>query len=233
MRRGITFKGMVAAFMVAIVSLVPLAMIVAGVQLPRTPPPGPPLPPLAIVRRASKVVSTESHVTTYVEGGNDHWETKVLVHGDLQYGVDLSTALYTYVDPVKRQASLRLPPARMLMWKVDHDRSEEMFMRRKVWYATTDPQLVRAQVWRFADHKVERLGREEPSYVKQAKEEAERILCELFGGVNWTLSIEWEDADAETKQGWLSRLSRSVNGQPGDATGGKAAGMTANSPSRG
>jgi hypothetical protein len=233
MRRGISFKGMVAAFMVAIVSLVPLAMLVAGVQLPRTPPPGPSLPPLAIVRRASKLVGTESHITTYVEGGNDHWETKYLVHGDLQFGVDLSTAFYTHVDPMKRQASLRLPPAHMLMWRIDHDRSEELFMRRKVWYATSDPQLVRALVWKFADHKLERLGREEPSYVKQAKEQTERVLGELFEGVNWAIRIEWEDADAETKESWLSRQSGGANGQPGGATGGKAAGMTAIKPSEG
>jgi Protein of unknown function (DUF4230) len=232
MRRGITFKGLVAAFMVSIILLVPLGMIVAGVQLPRTPPP-PPLPPLAVVRRVHKLVGTEAHLTTYIEGGNDHWETKVLVHGDLYFGIDLSTVIYTHVDYAKREASLRLPPPQLAMWKVDHDRSEEMFMRRKVWYATSDPQLVRAEVWKAADHKLERLGREEPSYTKEAKEQAEFVLRQLFEGVTWTIRFEWEDADAKTKEGWVSHRRGRADSPPGNATTDKAAGMTARVSSRG
>lgn len=232
MTQAITFKGMVAAFMVSIVLLVPLGMIAAGVQLPHTPPPVP-LPPLAIVRRMSKLVTVETHLTTYIEGGNDHWETKYLVHGDIHLGVDLSTAFYAQMDPVKRQASLRLPPPHLIMSKVDHDRSEEMFMRRKLWYAMSDPQLVRAEVWKAADHKIERLGREEPSYAKQAKEQAELVLGELFQGVNWSIRIEWEDADAKTREGWASRQRGSDDSQPGLPARDKAVGMTASGPSRG
>lgn len=205
MKRSLTFRGLVAALTISVILPAPLVMWAAGIRPPWQPAPVPPLPPLIVVRRMSELVTTEMHLTTFIEGGNDHWETKYLVHGDIHLGVDLSKAFYSHTDPNKRQASLRLPPPHLIMSKVDHDRSEEMFMRRKVWYATSDEQLVRAEVWKAADHKIERLGREEPGYAKQAKEQAEFVLQQLFRGVDWSVRIEWDDADAKTRESWASR----------------------------
>ena len=200
MRRGLTFRGMVGAFTVAIVLLVPFGMWSFGFQPPWLSPPGPPLPPVSAFRILSELVTTEVHLSTTIEGGNSEWQTRYLVHGQAHLGIDLSQVRYTRIDPVQRLAVLRLPQPHLIMSKVDHDRSEELWMRSQVWFASSSPQLVRAEVWKAADHKIEKLG-QEPTYVTQTKKQAELVLLQLVQGLNWTIRFEWEDVNPKAKDG--------------------------------
>jgi hypothetical protein len=207
-----TFRGTVGAFTVSIVLLVPLGMWSFGFEPPWASPPTPPLlPPLAVIRGMSQLVTTDVHLSTTVEGGNDHWETRYLVHGECHLGIDLSQVTYTRIDPVQRRAVLRLPHPHLIMSKVDHDRSEELWMRSRVWFPTSE-QLVRAEVWKAADHKIERLGQEQ-HYVAQTMKQAELVLLQLFQGLTWTIKFEWE----EVKPGADDGL------QPGDQPDGRLA----------
>ncbi len=223
MRRGLTFRGTVAAFLVAIVLLVPLGMLVAGIQL-RHPPPLPPLPPLAIIRAKHDLVTSEVHLSTFLEGGNNHWDTKYLLHGEAHLGVDLSLVRYADIDTVKRQATLVLPHPHRISSKVDHDRSEEMVMKARVWWPC-DPQLVRAEVWKAADKKIERLSQDEV-YMEQAKRQAEHVLRQLFEGIQWHVRFQWEDVNTKAKQGQPAGDRRSLAGQPGLPAGNEAVAMT-------
>lgn len=224
-RGGLTFRGMMAAFLAAIILLVPLGMLVAGIRPPWLPPPGPPLPPLAIVRGRSHLVTLAVHLSTFIEGGNNHWQTKYLIHGEGQLGVDLSQAEYRNVDPMKRRAVLRLPMPRLVMSKVDHDRSEEMYMKSKVWFPC-DSQIVRAEVYKAADKKIERLA-QDAVYVQQAKQQAQVVLHQLFQGVEWNVRLEWIDDDAKAKDGQPSGNGGKVADRPGLPAGNSGVEMTA------
>jgi Protein of unknown function (DUF4230) len=219
--RRVSFLRLVGAIIVSIVVLVPLAMVVAGLN---TPPPGPPLPPLAIVRGMSELVTLLIHLSTSIEGGNNHWETKYLIHGESLLGVDLSQVEYRDVDPVKRRAVLRLPLPHLVMSKVDHNRSEEMYMRSKVLFPC-DPQVVRAEVYKAADAKLERLA-QDAAYVKQAKQQTQVVLKELFQGVEWNVRLEWIDDDAKAKDGQPSGDCGKVAGQRDVPAGNAAIEMT-------
>ncbi len=225
-RGGLTFRGMVAAFLVAIILLVPLGMLVAGVRPPWLPPLGPQLPPLAILRVMSELVTTEVHLSTFIEGGNNHWQTKYLVHGEAHLGVDLSRVQYVAVDPVKRRAVIRLPLPHRISSKVDHERSEEMQMKAKVWFPC-DPQLVRADVWKAADKKIERLS-QDAAYMGQAKQHAEVVLGQLFDGVQWKVRFQWESPDDKAKDGQPSGDRGKMADRSGLPAGNAVVGMTAN-----
>ena len=121
-------------------------------------------------------------------------------------GVDLSLVKYAHVDPVRRQAILRLPKPHLIMGKVDHERSEELWLKAVAWFPVSSQQLVRAEVWKAADKKVEVLGQDE-KYMKEAKTQAELVLKQLFDGVKWTVQFEWEDVNAKAKDGLSSHES--------------------------
>jgi Protein of unknown function (DUF4230) len=75
--------------------------------------------------------------------------------------------------------------------KVDHERSQEVFIKWKAWLPTSSSQLLRDEVWKHADRKIHRLG-QETGYMERAKVQAERVLGQLFEGVGWKIEFEWQ-----------------------------------------
>ena len=108
-------------------------------------------------------------------------------------GIDLRNVSYVHVNPDKRQAVLLLPKPHLIMWKVDHIRSE-LDIDSRVWVPLSSKQRLRDEVWQVADRTIERLAREEPSYTKRAKIQAELVLETLFKGLGWAVAFEWQQA---------------------------------------
>ncbi len=146
-----------------------------------------------MVQSLSELATARIHISDSIEGANAHYRAKWALHGEVILGVDLSKAAYRKIDSDKRKAVLELPLPRLISSKVDHDRSEELYVKTlSVLAVFSDPKLLRDEVWKEANRKIERLGQEEPGYMERAKVQAERVLLELFTGVGWTVSVEWQ-----------------------------------------
>jgi hypothetical protein len=151
-----------------------------------------PLPPTIItqIRGMSDLATTEVHLSDFIEGENDHYLGRWTLHGIVVLGVDLSQATYVKTDEQSHRVTLSLPNPHIVNSKVDHERSEELYIRSKVWFPLSDKQLLRNEVWKHADRKVQRLGME-IGYTERAKVQAERVLSKLFEGIGWKVDFEW------------------------------------------
>jgi hypothetical protein len=93
------------------------------------------------------------------------------------------------VDQQARRAILHLPDPHLISSKVDHERSDELYVRSKAWVPTSDKKRLRDEVWKEADRKIQRLG-QEAGYMERARVQAERALVQLFEGVGWRVDFE-------------------------------------------
>src|SRR5262249_13844152 len=153
--------------------------------------PVPALPPIIRIQGMSHLANTRVHITDTIAGENDHYRGKWSLHGEVILGPDLSQAEYVGMNPQTREAVLRVPRPEVISNKVNHERSEELYLRQKTVMPLSSPRAFREDVWKQADRKVRGLG-EDASYVHQAKADCQRVLEPLFRELGWRLRIEWQ-----------------------------------------
>ena len=194
-RQGITFTGLVMAFLFSITSLVPAGLWCAGVKRPWVSPPPKPQPPaITTIAVLSELAVTKIHTSTPLVGENLHYRAEYKADGDVILGIDLSKVSYGQVNADKREAVVRLPHPHLIMAKVDHLASRELRIDATVWIPLSSKQAFHDEVWWEAERKITRLAQEEPGYAERAKVQAERVLETLFKGLGWTVSFEYEPA---------------------------------------
>jgi hypothetical protein len=188
---------LVIAVTLSLLLFVPLVLWLSDISFSRLPPPmptaaapTPPPPAIAQIQLLSDLAITKIHISDFIEGEDAHFAGKWSLHGDVVLGVELGKAVYQSTDEVTRKATLGLPCPHIVLCKVDHERSEELFMHRKVPWPLGDPKLLRDDTWKEAARKLERLALE-PGYNESAKVQAERVLEKLFKGVGWQLACVW------------------------------------------
>lgn len=191
-RRGVAFRGLAAAFVPPALLFAPLGLWWCGVQPPGLVRSAAPPPSIALIESLSELATTRVHVADVLEGENGHYRGRWSLHGEAILGVDLSKATYLRINADKKQAVLVLPPPHLVGSKVDHERSEELYVKAVSWVAFSSPNELRAEVWKHADRKVQRLG-QEAAHLERARAQAERVLHKLFHGVGWDIRFEWED----------------------------------------
>src|SRR5262249_27024548 len=110
------------AFVLALVVLVPLATWLTGVKPPgQSPAASPPLPPIVQVQSMSELATTRVRIADCIDGENENWRVKWVLHGEVVLGVDLSQAQYAEVSEGNRTATLSLPLPHLISSKVDHE----------------------------------------------------------------------------------------------------------------
>jgi Protein of unknown function (DUF4230) len=188
---GLTIRGLVSAFTASTLLFVPFGLWSFGIQPPGgAKPPDPPPPSLAIIQSVSELATTRLHLSDFIEGQNNHYKGKWILHGEVILGVDLSKAVYVEAHPADKTAVLHLPPPHLISSRVDHDRSEEMYIKAVAWVPLSSPKLLRDAVWQQADRKIQKLG-QEPKHRDHAKQQAEKTLRNLFEGLGWKVRFEW------------------------------------------
>ncbi len=190
MRHGITISGMASAMVLSGLAFLPAGLWVFGVPLPGSARAAGP-PPLAAIQNISDLATARVHINDFIEGENRHWRGKWSLHGEVVLGVNLSDAKYLRCDSTTREAVLSLPSPRVISSKIDHERSDEVYMRSLSWTGFSDPKVLRDEVWKRADAKMLQLG-QQPGYAERAKVQAERVLEQLFDGLKWKLRVEWQ-----------------------------------------
>jgi hypothetical protein len=187
--KPVTLRGILAAFVICSTALV-LGLWWLGVRLPGASA-APLPPPIALIQSLSDLATTKVHITDSIELENNHYIGRWSLHGEVVLGVDLSAVRYVKVDEVAKRATLRLPRPHQISSKVDHERSEEVFIKWKSLFPTSDKQILRDEVWKQADRKIQRLG-QEVGYIERAKVQAERVLGQLLEGAGWKADFEWQ-----------------------------------------
>ena len=191
MRRGITTGGLGSAFGLAVLVALPAGLWSSGVPFPWAARAVPP-PSLAVIQSMSELATTRVHISDTIEGANNDFQGKWALHGEVILGVNLADAAYVQARPEKREAVLRLPPPHLISSKIDHERSEELYIHWVSWVPFRSKQVLRDTVWKEADKKLQRMGQEQ-GYRERARVQAERALEGLFKGLGWTVRFVWED----------------------------------------
>ena len=192
MRQAMTPRGLFAAFGLSALFFLPLGLWSFGVPWPGAAKAAVLAPSIAVIRSMSDLAVVAVHVSDVLEGENAHWRGRWNGHGQCVLGVDLSKVTYLEVHPEPRAGVFRLPPPHLVSSKVDHERSEEVYVKWKSWFPVSSRQSLRENVWKQMDKKIARLG-QDTAHLERAKTEAECVLRELFTGVGWTVRFVWHD----------------------------------------
>ena len=191
MRRRMSVRGLASAMALSSLIFLPAGLWIFGVPSPGSARTTVTPPPLAVIQSMSELATTRVHLSDFIEGENGHWRGRWALHGEVLLGVNLGDASYVQSLPDKHEAVLRLPQPHLIASKVDHERSEEIYMKSLSLTGFSDPKILRDDVWKHADRKLQQLG-QEPGYAERAKVQAERVLQELFNGIGWKVRFEWE-----------------------------------------
>jgi hypothetical protein len=192
--KPLSLRGVLTAFVICSIVLV-LGLWLFGVRFPgASAAPLPPAPSIAQIQSMSDLATANVHISDYIELENNHYVGRWTLHGEVVLGVNLAEARYVKTDEKSRQAILHLPKPHLISSKVDHERSEKIYIKSKVYFAgaRSSTELLESVVWKEADRKIQRLANEEPGYSERAKVQAERTLEQLFKGVGWSIDFEWE-----------------------------------------
>jgi len=168
-RRPLSFKALIAAFAISTLLFLPLTLWLLGVRAPGADAPVPLPPSISQIQALSELATTNVHISDSIEGENSHYVGRWALHGEVILSVDLSTVKYIKTDQATKRATIHLAQPHILSSKVDHERSHEMSVTWKSWIPpTSSSQILRDEVWKQADRKLQRLG-EEPGYTERAK----------------------------------------------------------------
>jgi hypothetical protein len=191
MSRAISIRGLTSAFTLSTLVLVPLGLWNFGIKPPGDANAAALPPSIAVIQSMSELATSRVHISDFIDGENDHYKGRWTLHGEVVLGVDLSDVTYIESHPDKREAVLSLPLPHLVSSKVDHERSEELYVKAVAWVPLSSRQALRDEVWKQADRKIERLG-QQPDYMEFARVQAERVLLKLFKDMGWNVRFEWK-----------------------------------------
>jgi hypothetical protein len=110
-------------------------------------------PTVERLERLSQFVTMRVYVADVLTPESQGYRGAWLIRGDALIGVDLSRALVTKKDKQTRQAVVLLPPPRVLLSRVDHDRTKTWEVRRTAWVPWSgDQDALRDSVMLHAQH---------------------------------------------------------------------------------
>ena len=178
----------------------PLTLWMLGVKPPGWHAEGPPLPPIVRIQAMSDLATTRVLISDFIEGQNEHFEGKWLLYGEATLGVDLSKTSYSDINDAARTATIHLPAPHLISWKVDPDRSTELYVQGRGYFqwmvSAGNRKMLRDEVWKQADRKIQRLA-QDPSYTQIAQLQAENVLRSLFVGLQWKIAYQWPSPGSE------------------------------------
>jgi hypothetical protein len=189
--------------LLAAAGLVAAGLVAAGWR-PAVPPP-PAEAPVVVsqgptverLERLAQLVSMRVCVADVLTAEGEGHRGAWLVRGDGLIGVDLAQARIVEKDNQSCQATVLLPLPRVLLARVDHQRTKTWEVRRTTWVPWRgDQDALRDSVMLHAQRMVaEAAGSEE--HLAQARLGAEAVIRAFYEEVGWRVRVVW-DLGAET-----------------------------------
>lgn len=141
-------------------------------------------------------VPVSTVITTELAGYTGSISCVVVVHGEVEFGVDLEQARFEDIDPEARTATLILPTPTVRHARLDHERTKVYSLDRQgLWTLLVSDEAGRRVVnvaMRDAQAAVA-VTAENAQLHAQAKERAGRLIQKAFMPVGWTLELVWVD----------------------------------------
>ena len=103
-------------------------------------------------------------------------------------------------DEAARTATVSLPRPAVLEARVDHDVTHTYRVDRGFFVSQQNESDLRDHAMRQAQMFVEQSAGSEDSIAK-ARETAEKLIRQFYALVGWTVTVEWQDQQAESKPG--------------------------------
>jgi hypothetical protein len=163
-----------------------------------------PAPTLERVRELSSLVTTASDVSdvlvTRVSGRTGAVEAVLLVRGDVELSVDLERARLDGVDQNARRAVLTLPPPAPLRPRIDHGRTQLVWLGRTGLWALVPvgmgdgaPEVRAVEESHRRAQAVVECAAADPVLVEQSRQRTEKVLRTFFAAAGWGVVVRWSD----------------------------------------
>ena len=144
-------------------------------------------------------VPVSTVITSEIAGYTGSVSCVVVVHGDVELGVDLEQSRFENVDPGARTATLVLPEPKVRRASLDHERTGVYSIDREgLWCLSLSDEAARHLVnvaMQEAQTTVESAARDR-ELADQARRRTERILKVAMEPVDWNARVVWSDGQS-------------------------------------
>ncbi len=150
-------------------------------------------PTIERLERLSELVASKVTICDVLIGVSDDSKGAFLIRGDALIGLELSKAVITAKDDARRQATIQLPQPRVILARVDHERSKVYEFRSTSWmpWHTQSGRLLEEAM--LQAQRMVTQAANSPENIEQARRQAEVIIAALYEHLGWHLTIVFQD----------------------------------------
>ena len=144
------------------------------------------------------LVSTRVHVADILAGKyNGHWRGSWLIKGDALLVVDMRKAVIASKDDASRQASISLPPPRVMQPRVDHEKTLTYSVEKTTWIPglflpVDQSDRLRDAAMRHAQSLVEKVAGSK-EHIDEARIATATLIKGFYQLVGWNVEVRWMD----------------------------------------
>jgi hypothetical protein len=149
-------------------------------------------PTIQRLERLSQLVTSKVAIADVLIGVSDDSKAAFVIRGDALIGLDLNKAVITEKDDAQKQATIRLPQPRVILARVDHEKSKVYEFRTTSWIPWhAQPGRLLEDAMLQAQRMVAQAANS-PENIEQARRQAEVIIAALYEHLGWSLKIVWQ-----------------------------------------
>lgn len=151
-------------------------------------------PTIEGLEHLSELVVLRPQIADVQIGENDSLKGSWLIKGDALISIDLSKAEIPSDGKVveEHRARIVLPQPRVAFARVDHEKTRTWDIEKKKWYYFRSGESdLRDNAMKTAQELI-RQAADSPEFLRQAREQAELVIKNFFGALDWKVDVEWK-----------------------------------------
>lgn len=150
-------------------------------------------------------VSTRIYVNQQLHGETSYLEGLWLVGGDALIGINMKKAEIKEKDDTKHEAVIVLPMPEVISPRVDHKKTQEVYIKSKSWLPFVgdligDKKALREKAMLGAQKLIEEAA-SKTEFKEKAQRDTEGILKEFYRKVDWTITVKRERPSESNSDG--------------------------------
>jgi hypothetical protein len=153
-------------------------------------------PTIERLERLSQLVTSKVTICDVLVGVSDDSKGAFLIRGDALIGLDLSKAVITEKDESAKRATILLPQPRVILARVDHERSKVYEFRTTSWMPWHSQSGRLLEEAMLQAQRMVTQAANSPENIEQARRQAEIIIAALYEHLGWSLTIVWQEMPA-------------------------------------
>jgi hypothetical protein len=150
-------------------------------------------PTIERLERLSQLVTGKVTICDVLVGASDDSKGAFLIRGDALIGLDLSKAVITEKDESAKRATILLPQPRVIVARVDHERSKVYEFRTTSWIPWHSQSGRLLEEAMLQAQRMVTKAANSPENIEQARRQAEIIIGALYEHLSWSLKIIWQE----------------------------------------